>query len=240
MICVAARADRVGHHVHLRRLVAVREDQAQRRLVRRDFGLIRAGHGRNLRARTAVDRQRVEMPLAGMLFARGDVELLAVAGNLRRRDLPFARSQLNRLCAFDRHVERVEVHPAVALGEEPDAFVVGQELDGRRPKAASAAFPHPRIVVQQVDDARLARFRVERDVPPILVLRRARRRDHVLPVVGDRGHRPADIPLGGRRPAWRRVPAWPAFRRCRRPACRSCPGGLAARSFRPPRRSCRS
>ena len=101
-----------------------------------------------------------------------------------------------RLRAFDGHVERIEVHPAVALGEEPDSFVVGQELDGHSPEpATSPSFPHPRIVVQQIDDARLARLGVERDVPAILVLSRAGRRDHIRPVVGNGGHRPADISL---------------------------------------------
>ena len=91
------RAGRVRHHVHLRRLVAVGEHQAQRRLVRRHLGLIRAGHRRDLRARAAVDRQRVEVPLAGMLFARRQVELPAVARDFRRRHLPLPRRQLHRL-----------------------------------------------------------------------------------------------------------------------------------------------
>ena len=86
------------------------------------------------------------------------------------------------------------MHPAVAFGEEPDPLVVGQELDGRASEAASR-FPHPRIVVQQVDDARLAGLGIEHHVPAILVVRRPGGRDDVLAVVGHSGHRPADVPV---------------------------------------------
>ena len=87
----------VRHHEHFRRLGAVGVDQAERRFVGRDLRLVRAGHRRDLRARAAVDRQRVEVPLARMLLGAGDVELLAVARQRRAGDLPLAGRQLLRL-----------------------------------------------------------------------------------------------------------------------------------------------
>ena len=84
--------------------------------------------------------------------------------------------QLLRLRALGRDVERVEVHPAVALGQERDAPVVGQEL---RACCRRARLAHPRFVLQRVDDPRLPGLRLERDEPPVLVVGRARRGDHV-------------------------------------------------------------
>ncbi len=116
------------------------------------------------------------------------------------------------------------MHPAVAFGQEPDALVVGQELHGGAAEPAAPGLAHPRIVVQQVDDAGLAGFGIERHVPAVLVVGRAGGRDDVLAVIGDDGHRPPDV----------------AFRPARGPALGNgrprCLGGLLASGVRDRRR----
>ena len=88
----------------------------------------------------------------------------------------FARRQLLRLRAVGRDVERVEVHPAVALGEEPDALVVGQELEAR---CAAAASPASRTHASSCSVSMtvvLPGLGVERHEPAVLVVRRSRAR----------------------------------------------------------------
>ena len=186
------RAGLVWHQVHLGRLVAVRVDETERLVVRRCFGLVRPRHRRDLRSRSAIERDGVHLSLAGMLLRAGDVKLPPVGREIRGRDLPRARRELLRLRVRVAHVERVQVHPPVALRQEPDAAVVRQELESGRSET-SARFAHPRVVVQVIDDVRLAGVGVERDEPAILVVGRSRGGDHVLAVGGHLRHRPTDV-----------------------------------------------
>ena len=135
------------------------------------------------------------MPLARMLFAGGDEEPLAVARERGVLDLPRAGRELLRLRGRVADVDGVQVHPAVALRQEPHALVVVQKRRARRAEPA-AGLANPRIVVQHVDDAALSGLRIEQDVPAVLVVGRARARDGILAVTGDVGHRPADLALG--------------------------------------------
>ena len=81
------------------------------------------------------------------------------------------------------------MHPAVALGQEQHALVVGQERDAATAAdaAAAARLANPRVVVQRVEDGGLAGRGIDRHEPAILVVGGARRRDGQLAVVGDVG-----------------------------------------------------
>ena len=98
---------------------------------RHDAG-VAAGHRRQLRARAAVDRHRVDVPLAGMHFARRQVEMLLVLRQRRRFDFPLPLRELPRRARGRGRVERVEMHPAVALGEEPEMFLIRHPAERRR------------------------------------------------------------------------------------------------------------
>src|SRR4051812_16377742 len=102
------------------------------------------------------------MALAWMFLRAGDVELLPVAREPGVGDLPFAGRQLLGLRRWIGDIERVEMHPAVALREEPHPVVVGQELYGGRSEAATR-LAYPGVVMERVDHACLARLRIERD-----------------------------------------------------------------------------
>jgi hypothetical protein len=170
-----------------------------------------------------------------MHLGAGDVELLPSRASDALGDLPLARRQLLRLRRGIGDVERVEVHPAVALREEPHALVVGQELDARRSEAA-ARLANPRIVVQRVDDAGLAGVGIDGDVPAVLVVGRARARDRSLPSsdtsgIDQRISRSAFLPgaCDGRLPSASVRSALAAVGCGSSPAARSCrrPDGLA-------------
>ena len=121
-----------------------------------------------------------------MDLGAGDVELLAVARQLRAVISHLPVVSCFGLASGRRDIERVEVHPAVALREEPDAVRVGQELD-----AGIAAEPRPPPAPTRrraaVDDLRLAGLGIERDEPAILVVGRTRAATASLPSSDRRG-----------------------------------------------------
>ena len=73
-------------------------------------------------------------------------------------------------------VDDVEVHPAVALGQEPDPLGV-EPAERRIVRPEPADFPHPCVVVQRVEQLRPAGVGVHRHEPAILVVVRAHVRD---------------------------------------------------------------
>ena len=87
-----------------------------------------------------------------------------------------------------------------------------RRLSGRNSSvlAAGTRLAHPRLVVQRVDDARLAGLRIERDDPAILVVRGSRRGDHLAAVGRDDRHRPANLAIGAPAGARRLAGACPA------------------------------
>ncbi len=132
------------------------------------------------------------MPLAGMHFGGRQVELLLVVRHLRRCHFPPTRGDLLRFRVLTRDVECVQVHPAVALGQEPRALVVGEKLH----RGSEPGFADPRLVVQRVNHARLAGVGIEGDKPAILVVGGARACDGQFSIVGHRRHTPANLALG--------------------------------------------
>ena len=66
----------------------------------------------------------------------------------------------------------VEVHPAVALGQEPEPRRAGHEAHRGRRRAGLVERAHPRGVVQVLDDPRLAGRRPERGDVAVLVVGR--------------------------------------------------------------------
>ena len=131
-----------------------------------------------------------------MLLGARDVELLLVRGERHRFDLPLSLRQLLRRWTIRGGVDRVEVHPAVALGEEPEALLIRHPAERRIVRARPAELAHPRIVVQRVEHARLARLRIDDDQPAILVVLRAHVRDRDRAVVGDLRHHPPRVLSG--------------------------------------------
>ncbi len=153
----------------------------QRLLVRRYGDLVASGGRRDARERAAINGHRVEVLFARMHLARGEEDLRAVLRQPGARDLPFPARERFRRRFRGGHVQRVEMHPALALGEHQDAFVVGQpgEAAAAEPPAAPAAragihraLPDPRVVVQGVDGGGLSRRRVELHQPAVVIVRR--------------------------------------------------------------------
>jgi hypothetical protein len=60
------------------------------------------------------------------------------------------------------------MHVAVTLGEEPEAVAVGHPAHASPAERSAAALADPRVVVERVDDAGLAGFRVEGHDPAVL------------------------------------------------------------------------
>ena len=69
-------------------------------------------------------------------------------------------------------IGEVEVHPAVALGQEPEPRRAGHEAHRGRRRAGLVEGAHPRGVVQVLDDPRLAGRRPERGDVAVLVVGR--------------------------------------------------------------------
>ncbi len=171
--------------MQFRRPVDGRVEVRQRLLVGRHRDLMAPGGGRDPRERAAVDRHRVEVLFARVHLARGEEDLRAVSGQPRARDLPLSAGQRLRHGVRGRHVQRIEMHPAVALGEHQDALVVGQprEPAAAETSAAPAAgarvhrtVPDPRIVVQVVDRSGLSGRRVDLHQPTVVIVLRPDRR----------------------------------------------------------------
>jgi hypothetical protein len=151
-----------------------------------------AGRGRQARWRPTLDRQRVDVALAGMGLGAGDEETAPIGRQLDRRDLPRPAVSWRAGVRRRRRVDHVQVHPAVPLRQEPQRPLVGQPPESRRP-AEPADLANPRLVVQVVEQARLTRAGLEADEPPVLVVGRAHRHDDVRPVRRHDGHRPPHL-----------------------------------------------
>ena len=149
------RAGAVRHQVHLGRLRRGRVDQ-RRTCCRRatTSPRARAGHRRELRRARRRRRHRVDVALARMHLGAGDVERLPVGRQRRPRRSPICRCvswrrRMRRPC----RVDGVEVHPAVALRQEPDVLLSGSQPNDGSFGPEPADLPHPRVVVQRVEDA---------------------------------------------------------------------------------------
>ncbi len=159
---------------------------------------MRAGVGRELRARAAVDAHRIQMALAGMLLVG-----LKVEGRGRRATAQRSRSRtsLRQLLALGpvRRVHRVEMHPPVVLAR------------GTTRACCPAAIPcppiaHPRIVLDAIENLRRARHRIDHGQPALGVVRRSHRHHREAAIGRQQRRSPSHIAL------WRRVAACAAGR----------------------------
>ena len=133
---------------------------------------MRAGRRRQSRAGAAVDRQRVDLAIAGVGLGRRDQELRAVGRELRVGDLPGAARELARRRLRRGEIGDVEVHPAVALGQEPEPRRAGHEAHRGRRRAGLVEGADPGGVLHVLDDPRRAGRRAEGDDVAMLVVGR--------------------------------------------------------------------
>ncbi len=189
--------------VHLRGLVAVGVQDAEHLIVGRHVADIRPRHGREFRPLPAVDRQRVEVPLARVALAGGEIEALPVSRERDGRNLEPAARQRARSCVGLRRVHDVQVHPAVLLRGEVELLLVRQEPGVA---GAEASVEHPGVVANRVDDPHLAALRIDCDDPAILEVGCPAPCNRQPPVSREEGHAPvhfavhflAVAALGGR------------------------------------------
>ena len=156
------------HHVDFRRLVARRVDEPGGRVIRRDDREARPHQRGDPGSLSALNRHRVKMPLAGMALARRQIEPLPVAGEGDRRHLEPPGGELPGLRPGLGRIQRVQVHPAVALGDEPDAASVRQPSEALGAKGPSGVVQNPRVIVKLVQHPALPRVTVEGDDPAVL------------------------------------------------------------------------
>ncbi len=122
------------------------------------------------------------MALAGVRLGRHDEELLSVRRQLRVGDFPRPAGQLLRRRIGRRQIGDVEVHPTIALGEEPQARRARHEAHRRRRRPRFVQGPHPGRVLQVLDDAGRARRRPEGGDVAVLVVGRDDDRRGVLAI----------------------------------------------------------
>ena len=142
-------------------------------------------------ARAAVERHRIDVPFPGVRLCRRQQEPRLVRGQVHRRDLPAPARQLPRRGRRIGEIDDVEVHPSVALGEEPEAAIVREKA--RRAAVEGAATAHPRLVADVIDHARLAGLGFDRDQPAVLVVSGSDERDGMAAVARHRRHVPAQL-----------------------------------------------
>src|SRR5262249_45867489 len=87
------------------------------------------------------------------------------------------------------------MHPAVALGQEPEVFSIRQKSE-RGFRTATAYLSHPRVVVKRVAAAGLAAVGVDGNEPAILVVVRAGGGDRERTVLRQERHGPTDVAAG--------------------------------------------
>ncbi len=177
----AGRLRRAGQE-DLGRARRGRRQQRPRRAVRRDLQGVGAGRGRQPGPRPAIDRQRVDVAVAGIGFRRNDQEARPVRRQLRVGDLPGAARQLPRRRIRRRQIGDVEVHPAVALRQEPQPRRPRHEAHRRRRRARLIEGADPGRVLQVFDDASAAWSRPERGDVAVLVVGGDDDRGGVTPV----------------------------------------------------------
>src|SRR5262245_46775108 len=98
------------------------------------------------------------MPFARMDLGRSKVERAAVWRHFDVIDLEPAGRELLSRRRCRRGVNGVEMHPAVVLGEEPEALAVRQP--------ALAAVTHPCFVFDVIQYGRLSGRRIDDREPP--------------------------------------------------------------------------
>ena len=106
-----------------------------------------------------------------MDFRRREVPRVFVLGQTKVRELEIPARELFRLSAL--HVGHIQVIETIALGQEIDALVVGQEAVGETvtPTTAGPKPADPGVVVLVYDGPRRSRCQVEKQQPRVLVVR---------------------------------------------------------------------